>query len=593
MKSFFSSDEPKKAFYHAALKGDLIQVKHLLAANKESKFSLLDETHYYHEADIGKFDDHFFTALEIAALKNHIEVVQHLKNEGAKISKKFFKSKLLSGKMLEALQGIGYRRVGFHQPQKTHPQYGYRMDSNGIMDEINNSSDGSNLEVIRAWIDYDPECINREFNHSTPIRTALYNGDANLIKLLLENDAELPEDALIPAISIVDTYDKKRGETRCLAALKVLVAYNAGKNPTLNAKAISEVLTRDRYYNLAVIEYLCTLEIDWNYLTVVAYGKPGLPLLHLAFSTHPDVIPYLCKAGADINQINNAGLTLLQVLASGQMTSTKQQLLKMILQLKPNPVKRAPHSNMTAYQIAYTENNHLVAQQLAEYMTSLDQTKFHPTDTLQAQQKQLEELAERSKPKMDQQAILARLRELEEKEKMLQVEKTNLLALLEQKPLTVSEYNRQDMAEIKAMLVFYVDMLTEYPAQVPELLRKVAVSKLLDSTYIQKVITSAFAGVPLKEDDRSELENDLKEINKLATQKPTDLHLKSGLPYSADDIAKIVYDMSIVAVLENQKNKQKYSLAASLKRTGSPLHREDDLPDAEAGMKPQMSQVAT
>jgi len=122
----------------------------------------------------------------------------------------------------------------------------------------------------------------------------------------------------------------------------------------------------------------------------------------------------------------------------------------------------------------------------------------------------------------------------------------------ERRPRT-SEYDPMDLAEIKAMLVFYMDTLSKYPRQAPELLRKVAVADEKKEEEIRVIIASAFTGGTIPADKAAELCSDLMEINEYANKSKADLRLKSNLKYNPDDIAKMVHDVALESVLEKQE----------------------------------------
>lgn len=115
-----------------------------------------------------------------------------------------------------------------------------------------------------------------------------------------------------------------------------------------------------------------------------------------------------------------------------------------------------------------------------------------------------------------------------------------------------SEYDAQDVSEIKAMLDFYTEALSRHPARAPELLRKTAVSEIKSEDEIRQIIASAFAGKNLDADEAAKLTEELLEINKYALCSGEDLRLKSNLNYSPEDIAKMVKDAAIELVLDNQ-----------------------------------------
>ncbi len=123
----------------------------------------------------------------------------------------------------------------------------------------------------------------------------------------------------------------------------------------------------------------------------------------------------------------------------------------------------------------------------------------------------------------------------------------------ERRPRT-SEYDTMDVAEIKAMLEFYVDALAKYPRQTPELLRKTTVSVIKTEEEIRQIIALAFTGNLIAAEAVAELCDDLSEINAYANKSKEELKLKSNLRYNPDDIAKMVHDAVIESVLEKQSS---------------------------------------
>lgn len=349
-----------------------------------------------------------------------------------------------------------------------------------------------------------------------------------------------------------------------------------GNNVQLNTAILNAVLEKN--VSLDVIDYLLTLKIDWTYL-----NESGQPLIHTAFNHSLHALPSMLQAGADINQIDKYGNTLMHIIASQEASNLLLAKLNVIFDCGANPILRAPNSNMTAYQRAYMNENHIVAQYIAEY-TKRFNGHIEPHNTIEAQLEQIRACQEREKPKpqLDEKRILARLQELEMAQQKLQEEKAQLLEKLNQRPISVADYDRQDYALIKAMLVFYIDKIAEFPAQASELLRKASVPAIKTETEIAQIIKNVFEGSSISNADRDELSIDLKEINSLASKDRKQLKLRSQVEYKADDIANMVREAAKDLILEKQITASKtttnsqqppQSVVATLKNTSSPLHR--------------------
>lgn len=148
----------------------------------------------------------------------------------------------------------------------------------------------------------------------------------------------------------------------------------------------------------------------------------------------------------------------------------------------------------------------------------------------------------------------------------------------------------EDKAMLRGMIDFFFDHLSQYPDKAGELLRRITtdyrkVKKTVEDD-IQDIIHFAFVGTSISEQDKKLLYSDLCEIHKIAMTSCNELKLK-GL-YPATKVAKMVYDISIDLVLQNQhKNVVSSSannslpqgiatLTLTLHRSNSPIHQRSD-----------------
>jgi hypothetical protein len=343
--------------------------------------------------------------------------------------------------------------------------------------------------------------------------------------------------------------------------LKVAKLLRSNEN---NVKTNMEILNNllKNSVSLEVIEYLLTLQIDWTYI-----NDDGSPLIHTAFNFSPAAIPSMIEKGADINQIDKNGYTLMHIVAYEQVNNWQITKLKILFDNKANPTLRAPNSNMTPYQLAYMSQNPIIAQWIANYTTNYFEGSIGPENTIAAQFKQIIACQEREKPQsqIEKEKILAQLQELEQ-------EKAQLQAKLNQQPISVGDYDPQDYALIKPMLDHCTDKIAEFPAQASQLLSKVCVSFTKTKEQIDLIIKNAFEGSTISDEDKKELSAELEEINTFATTNRKQLNLRSQVEYKADDIANMVREAAKDLVLEKQAPKAP-SVVTLLQRTNSPLHR--------------------
>jgi hypothetical protein len=381
---------------------------------------------------------------------------------------------------------------------------------------------------------------------------------------------------------------EKRGYNGIL--LKVLVKWLGDSyNIEANTNILNTML--EKSVSLNVIKYLLTLKIDWNYL-----NDRGQPLIHTALNHSPDAILFMIEAGANINQIDRYGSTMMHLIAAQDASNLQLTKLKSLFDCSANPTVRAPNSNMTPYQLAYMRQNHIIAQQIAEY-TKEFKGHIDPLNTIEAQLEQIRTCQERERSRLqfDEKKILARLKELEIAQQQLQEEKIQLLAKLNHQPVSVGDYDRQDYAVIKAMLDFYTDKMAEFPSQVSELLQKVSVPSIKTESEMRQIIKTVFEGSIISDADKEELFIDLKEINVIAIKNRKQLKLRSQVEYKADDIANMVREAAKDLVLEKQvmaskmdvKSQQStQSVVVTLKHTNSPVHSHSTSKLASSYTKP-------
>lgn len=349
--------------------------------------------------------------LELAALYGHADLVKALIRKGGKIDKRILQAGQLTTDIVAALKDVKYKKVG--EPPTNNK---------------NIQSIVQNINLVRAWIKHDPCWVNAGSEYNNPLYNAIYYGTPETVQLLLEHGAILSEDILSLACSL-----PQEDEPRCLKIIEILIKFGAGNNPTKNANIIYEVMMRSISQSiqqkLKIIERLISLKIDWNCRFQINPLQHHSTLLHTAFSICLEALPILCKgAGEHINQVHHNGLTLMQRIAIGEIPlDMSLSTLEILFKHQADPTVRAPHSNMTAYQLAYTNKNYYLAARIEKYTDQIYSEQISPHNTIPEQVKQLR------KPSNNYQTILERLNEIEKSKTQLEDEKEQLLALLQKK----------------------------------------------------------------------------------------------------------------------------------------------------------------
>lgn len=408
MFSELHQDNIEDQLRDAASRGDVDTVIKMIEADK--KLLNKDISLYNNK----RFSAIYYNPLEIAAMNGQANLVKVLVEKGGVIDKKLVTSDKLTAEVISSLKGVKYKLIGMPPLNPREPGI-----SPGIRKEIEFTYDGSNLNLVQAWIDHDPNCINQgEDDLYKPISTAIYHGCAEAVKMLLVNGSILPHRALVSATSRCE-------ESHCLDILKVLVEFGASHDANINADALHHAIHNKG--RLVVIEYLLTLKINWKYLVYL-----NQTLIQYAFNHRPNFIIPMVKAGSDINQVNRCGYTLMHLIASEEASNSQLEKLKILFECNADPTLRLPDSNMTPYQLAYTQNNHIIAQHIADYQKTY-KGNVDSCNTVQSQLEQIKKLNQKKRPRTqpDNGELAARLEILEVKQRQLQSDNKELVARLE------------------------------------------------------------------------------------------------------------------------------------------------------------------
>ncbi len=148
----------------------------------------------------------------------------------------------------------------------------------------------------------------------------------------------------------------------------------------------------------------------------------------------------------------------------------------------------------------------------------------------------------------------------------------------------------EDKATLKSMLDYFFDQLSKYPDKSSELLRRITTdyreTQKSAEKNIEDIINFAFVGSPISDVDKQSLCTDLCDIHKITKYSAEQLKLKGR--YTANEIAKMVYDVSIDLVLQNVvKNSNNVTpkvngmaaMTEAMRRSSSPVHKSRDVQD--------------
>jgi hypothetical protein len=122
--------------------------------------------------------------------------------------------------------------------------------------------------------------------------------------------------------------------------------------------------------------------------------------------------------------------------------------------------------------------------------------------------------------------------------------------------INVNEPDKQDLSEIKAALEYYTDELRKFPKEADELIRKVAIPRILKDEDIKNFIDFAFMGRIVYAQEIEVLLDELVDINSWANKTKQELKLKSAVPYTPKDIANMVRDMALSSINDKVKLKK-------------------------------------
>lgn len=241
--------------------------------------------------------------------------------------------------------------------------------------------DGENIEAAQLLIRKDSNWVNDK--NSQPLYLAILKGSYSGVEWLLKHGAAITEEVLKTALNICYATPLSHS----FSIVQMLIQHGGCNNGTVHAELLYTAIMHQK---IEFIELLSRLEIDWNY-------RKGHreKLIFWAMRRFPQAIPMICKAGANINQINKDGLSLMHLLVQDNgLIKEPNKRLKELYELNADPTIRMPGTNMTPFQWAYVQNKIALANSIKAYTLALEHSKtcpINPLDTIEAQVAQISE----------------------------------------------------------------------------------------------------------------------------------------------------------------------------------------------------------
>lgn len=220
---------------------------------------------------------------------------------------------------------------------------------------------------------------NQHKSDNYQLKQAIFNGNHEHVLSLLKQGKKITLESLKIALLMYCRIPRPSS----LPIIKTFIRLG-GCN---NAIAHTELLyTAIRRKNIKLIEQLCSLPIDWNHT-----GIRNEAIIFVAIRLFPHSVPILCEAGANINQRNQDGLTLMHLLGGTNcLFAERPKKLKILYALGADPTLRIPNTNFTAFQWAELQNKAELANSLKTYsVTREGYIEVIPVDTVEAQIRQL------------------------------------------------------------------------------------------------------------------------------------------------------------------------------------------------------------
>ena len=185
-----------------------------------------------------------------------------------------------------------------------------------------------------------------------------------------------------------------RCTTNSIVTMRALFSRGVIVDGRINAAALDILLKfpkLDKNQEWLLHYLLANAPMNWSFL-----NENGKPLLHCLFPTKIKLIPYFCRAGAEVNQKDKDGLTLLHYFALYGRTHEDRELVDVLFAYGINPVVRGnlmeaiPIKNVTALQMARIKGNFLFAEAITVYSNLYAQShETMPNDAVSAQEEQI------------------------------------------------------------------------------------------------------------------------------------------------------------------------------------------------------------
>ncbi|WP_257282218.1 ankyrin repeat domain-containing protein [Endozoicomonas sp. ISHI1] len=252
---------PDQAFYRGCFRGDLDQLEKSLAEGVNVNAALDD-----------------FTALMLASILGHKDIVERLINAGANLNAR---------------------------------------NKNGAT-ALFMAAQENNTDCVKILIEAKADLNARTMDGATPLLIAAKKGHTDIVKLLIEAKADL--NARIKDGATALFIAAQRGRT---VIVKILIEAKADLNARTKDDATPLFIATQKGYTL-IVRLLIKAKADLN-----ARTTRGVNSLYIAAQNgHTDIVKALIEAGADLNARTTVGVTSLYITAQNGYTNILELLIE-------------------------------------------------------------------------------------------------------------------------------------------------------------------------------------------------------------------------------------------------------------------------